>query len=169
MSQVNLLPPEIRQRAQVRTQAILVGVAGAALIALIIVMALLQGLQLRSANGELNAQVAINNALKHQVSDLQPYQDLALQLEAQQKIVDTAMAYEVSWASALRDLTLVLPDDMALDSFSGTVSASAEAPPTAPVGGGPGIIGNISVSGSSVGDLRLARWLSRGRSTGSPR
>ena len=161
MSQVNLLPPEVRQKAKVRNQAILVGIAGAALIGFVIALSLLQGFALRSVESDLNAQVAINAGLESQVVDLQPYQDLALQLEAQQAIVDSAMAYEVSWSSQLRDLQLVLPDDMAISTFAGTVTANAETPPIPPAGGGPAIIGSINMAGSSVGSLRLARWLSR--------
>lgn len=161
MSQVNLLPPEIRQKATVRNQAILIGVAGAALIGLIIVLALLQSVALRSANSDLNAQIAINSGLEHQVADLQPYQDLAKALEAQQTVVKNALAYEVSWSSALRDLQLVLPDEMTILSFSGTVTATAATPPTVPTGGGQPIIGSINLSGTAQGSLRLARWLSK--------
>jgi Tfp pilus assembly protein PilN len=160
MSQVNLLPPEIRQKAKVRAQAILVGTAGAALIGLLIMLSLLQGVALRSANSDLSAQVAVNSGLEHQVADLQPYEEIALQLESQQAMVASAMQYEVSWPSALRDLQLVLPDEMALDSFNGTVTASAAPPPTTPAEG-PAIIGSISVSGTSQGSMNLARWLTR--------
>jgi hypothetical protein len=161
MSQVNLLPPEIRQKATVRNQAIMVGIAGAALIGFIIVLYLVQSVALRSANSDLNAQVAVNSGLEHQVADLQPYQDLALELESQQAIVASAMAYEVSWSSALRDLQLVLPDEMTINSFNGTVTATAAAPPVTPTGGGQPVIGGITMAGESVGSLRLARWLSR--------
>ena len=161
MSQVNLLPPEIRQKATVRNQAIMVGIAGAAVIGFIIILYLLQSVALRSANSDLNAQVAVNSGLEHQVADLQPYQDLALELESQQAIVTSAMAYEVSWSSALRDLQLVLPDEMTINSFNGTVTATAAAPPVTPTGGGQPVIGGITMAGESVGSLRLARWLSR--------
>ncbi len=161
MSQVNLLPPEIRQKAKVRNQAILVGLLGAALIALVIVLTLLQGFALKKTNSDLNAQVATNSSIQHQIDDLQSYQELATQLDTQEQIVNDAMAYEVSWSSALRDLQLVLPDQMSVSTFTGSVTANTTTPPVVPTGGGPGIIGNIAVGGSSSGSLRLARWLSK--------
>lgn len=161
MSQVNLLPPEIRQKAKVRNQAILVAIAGAALVGFVIVLAVLQGVALRDVNSDLNAQVSYNASVTDQINDLQSFQDLATQLDTQQQIVDAAMAYEVSWSSALRDLQLVLPDYMSVATFTGSVTANTTTPPVIPTGGGPGIIGNIAVGGSSTGSLRLARWLSK--------
>ena len=163
MSQVNLLPPEIRAKAKARNQSILVGTAGAALIGVLIVLSLLQSVALRTANSDLNAQKAVNSGLEHQAADLQSYQDDARQLEAQRKVVNDAIAYEVSWSSALRDLQLVLPDEVSINTFNGAVSATSAEPPLPVLGSEPpsAIIGSITVDGLSQGSMRVARWLVR--------
>ena len=46
MSQVNLLPPELRQRQQVRRQTTAVALAGVAALVLIVLFYLFQGVRL---------------------------------------------------------------------------------------------------------------------------
>lgn len=155
MSQVNLLPPEVRQKVTSRNQAIAVGIAGAAVVGLLIVFYLLQGVALSKAQSDVAAQEAINSGLRGQVDDLLPYQDLQNQLVAQETMVDTAMAGEVAWSGVLRDLQLVLPDQVALSAFNATVGAGE------PVEGEAAVVGNLTMSGESVGSLRVARLLSK--------
>ena len=158
MSQVNLLPPEVRQRVSARNQAIAVGIAGAAVVGLLIVFYLLQGVALDQAQSDVAAQQAINAGLQGQVNDLLPYQELADELAAGEAMVDTAMAGEVAWSGLLRDLQLVLPDQLAVNSFSGTATGVA---PEAVAEGGATVVGNLTMAGDSVGSLRVARLLSR--------
>jgi hypothetical protein len=158
MSQVNLLPPEVRQKVTSRNQAIAIGIAGAAVVGLLIVFYLLQGVALSQAQSDVAAQEAINAGLQGQVNDLVPYQELENQLVAQQEMVDTAMAGEVAWSGVLRDLQLVLPDQVSLISFGGTAAATAAEGTT--VEGGSTVVGNLTMAGESVGSLRVARLLS---------
>jgi Tfp pilus assembly protein PilN len=156
MSQVNLLPPEVRQKSAARSQAIIVGIVGAALLGVVVVLYLLAGVSLNQTNSDLAAQIAVNAGLQGQVDDLLPYQDLADQLAAEQQTVNAAMANEVSWSGVLRDVQLTMPDQMALTSFSGTLdvaAAAAESPPP--------VIGTLSMAQETQGSLRTARWISR--------
>lgn len=155
MSQVNLLPPEVRQKVTSRNQAIAIGIAGAAVVGLLIVFYLLQGVALSKAHNDVAAQEAINAGLEGQVEDLLPYQDLQDQLVAQEAMVDTAMSGEVAWSGVLRDLQLVLPDQVALESFSAAAGVAA------PVEGETTVVGNLTMTGQSVGSLRVARLLSK--------
>ena len=58
MSQVNLLPPEIRQRSKARQQVVAILLAGAAVVALLVVWFLILNVQLSQVNADLAAQEA---------------------------------------------------------------------------------------------------------------
>lgn len=160
MSQVNLLPPGIRDKARARNQVIAVLLAGAGLAMLLVLWFLATNVQLSSVEAELTSQEATNASLEGQVQDLQPYADLQAQLEASEVLLASATAYEISWAKVLRDTALQIPDQMSLTSLSAKLDASAASPPI-PAGAGPPIIGSLDYSGISQGSLRLARWLTK--------
>jgi Tfp pilus assembly protein PilN len=162
VSQVNLLPPEIRQRAKTRRLAFLIGIAGAVVIALLLLFWAAKSVSLQQTNQQIAVQKGVNAGLEGQIQELQPFQDLETQLETSQKLVATALAGEVSWSEALRDVQLIIPTDMALNSFTGSTSAtSAAVTTTTAPGAGPTTVGNIAFDGNSVGTLRIARWLTR--------
>lgn len=170
MSQVNLLPPEIRQRIRTRRQAILIGIAGAVVVAVLILFWAAQAVNLNKINQEVDAQDAVNAGLQGQIQELLPFQEKQDQLEVSETLVDTALAHEVSWSAALRDVQLIIPNDVSLTHLTGTISAPtggvegavAGVPAVGETTGAQaGIIGDITFEGQSQGTLRLARWLAR--------
>ncbi len=157
MSQVNLLPPEVRQKIKLRRLTIGIGLAGAGVIGLLILFWVAQGVTLQRIERETTAQRATNAELTTQVEDLEVYRDLSNSLEARKTLVSTALLNEVSWSSVLRDVQLIIPDRIGLSSFGGSISE-----PSAGVEGEDiGIIGGLEFSGQSEGTLRLARWIAR--------
>jgi len=157
VSQVNLLPPEVRQKIKLRRLTIGIGLAGAGVIAVLILFWVAQGVTLQRIERETTAQRATNAELQTQVDDLQVYQQLQDQLTSRKTLVASALQNEVSWSGILRDVQLIIPDRIGLSSFTGSISD--------PVSGGAeadiGIIGALEFSGQSEGTLRLARWIAR--------
>ncbi len=162
MSQVNLLPPEIRLREQVRRRTALVAGAGVVVLALIGAFYLTQAMELSSVRGELADQQAANAALRAQIAELQPFADLQATLEERQRLVETLYANEVSWASVLLDVSRVIPDQSYLTQLSGQITAPTGTVIGAPEDGqGAGLIGNVTFAGVARETRTIAGWLTR--------
>jgi Tfp pilus assembly protein PilN len=164
MTQVNLLPAEVKQRQRTRRSTGLIISGAVAVVALLFLLFVMQSARLGKAQDELAAQQQFNAGLQAQISDLQQYADLKAQVSAKQAVVAEALQDEVLWSGALRDLSMVIPSNMWLVSMAGTVTSQTGAAPVAgTVGTAPdtGIIGNIQFTGTSFTQPTLAEWLKR--------
>ena len=163
MSQVNLLPPELRQKQAVRRRTMLAAGAGAGVLVLIVLFYFFQTMRLSSAQDELTAQEQTNGQLNAQIAELQPYAQLQATLAAKQGLVDVLYVNEVSWASVLLDVSRVIPDESYLTNLTGQITAPTgtqvgAAPTTEQV---PDMIGNVSFSGVALETETIASWLTR--------
>lgn len=162
MSQVNLLPPEIRERQAVRRRISLVAGVGLVVLALIGVFYVTQSMTLASVKDELAQQERANARLRAQIAELQPFADLQATLAERERLVTTLYANEISWASVLLDVSRVIPDESYLTQLSGQITA-----PTGTVIGAPqdgeetGLIGNVTFSGVARETRTIANWLTR--------
>jgi len=166
MSQVNLLPPEAREKAKARNRAVLIGIGGAAVVGLLVIVYMLWTVQLRQAQNDLAAQKAVNAGLQGQVNQLMPYQELFDSVQADQEVFSAAMQGEVAWSGILADMQYVMGQigELGLETLTGAVTVStATVPTTATTGetGGIAVIGNVALAGQSEGTQRLARFLSK--------
>ena len=163
MSQVNLLPPELRRKQIQRRMTTLIGAVGAVVVALLVLFYFFQGMQLSSAKDELAAQQGRNAELQGQIAELQPFADLQTELKAKQDLVDTLYLNEVSWASVLLDVSRVIPDDSYLTNLSGQIAAPTGTvigvDPTTALPGG--LIGNVTFAGVALQTDTIASWLTR--------
>jgi Tfp pilus assembly protein PilN len=164
MSQVNLLPPEIRQRAQTRRVTAMVAGAGVVVLVLIVFFYFLQAGNLTRVNDDVAAQQGINADIQSNITKLQPFADLKAKADSEQKILASVYAGEVSFSGVLMDLSRVIPSDEFLTNFSATLNApAAPAVPgavTTPAGGVP-LIGQLTFAGTTKGTATLATWLTR--------
>jgi len=164
VSQVNLLPPEIRQKQALRRLTTLVAGVGAAVIALIVVFYFFQGMRLSDAKDELAQQQQANAQLQTQIDELQPFAALQAELAIKQQLVDTLYLNEISWASVLLDVSRVIPDQSYLTNLTGQITAptGSQIGETAPV---PGVvtsmIGSVSFAGVALETETIASWLTR--------
>jgi Tfp pilus assembly protein PilN len=164
VSQVNLLPPELRQRQAVRRATSIVVLVGLALLALIGVFYFLQVQQLSGAQDDLEAQQARNGELEGQIAGLQEFADLQAELVAKQQLLTTIFVNEVSWSSALLDVSRVIPDAQYLTNLTGQLTSviPAEGVPTT-TGGTPAttLIGAMTFAGVASETETIATWLTR--------
>jgi Tfp pilus assembly protein PilN len=159
VSQVNLLPPELRQKQAVRRTTAVVAFVGLAVIAAILGFYFLQSMRLSSAQDELAAQESTNASLQSEIQDLQPYADLQTQLAQQQALVNLVYQNEVAWSSVLGDVSRIIPDESYLTNFSGTL-ATTEAGVT-PGTATSSVIGTVTFSGVARETETIASWLTR--------
>ncbi len=167
MSQVNLLPPELREQQAVRRTTSLVVAAGLAAIALIGIFYFLQMQRLAERRSDLEAQQSRNAQLESQIQALEGFADLQTELAARQELVSTIFVNEVSWSSALLDVSRVIPDASYLTNLTGQITAAATAvpgePPVEPTIGPPEttLIGSMSFAGVANQTETIATWIDR--------
>ena len=159
MSQVNLLPPELRARQKTKQLTTLIVGGGVALIVLLMGFWFLQSQKLSGVNEDIAAQNLTNSGLQTQIDQLQEFQQLQEQAAAQQALLTKAYAGEVSFSQMLMDLSRTIPSDAYLDSFNAiltapVVGAVAPAPTT-------GFVGSFTAGGAADGFESLASWLTR--------
>jgi Tfp pilus assembly protein PilN len=156
MRQINLLPPEIAQRRRVREVTLLIGAAGLGLLALLVVVFLFQTARLSGAKNDLAGAQNQNASLQRQINSLQTFATLEQTLKTKQQLLTQLTVNEVRWSVLLNDISLVIPSDVWLTTFSGAVAGGAGAPVT-----GTAPIGSITMSGNTFTHLDVAKWLSR--------
>ncbi len=161
MTRVNLLPPEIRERATTRRQTILVGLAGVAILAVIVFAYVLQGFTESRINRDLAAQNATNVSLQQQVNELEHFATLRTELQNEGTLLSQALAGTVSWSGVLHDLSLVTPDRLWITSLTGSIAPPAGVTPTVPTTPGETLIGSLSFAGNALDSDTVALWLTR--------
>jgi Tfp pilus assembly protein PilN len=165
VSQVNLLPPELLERAARKQRTRLVVLAGCAVLGLIALFYVFQIFRLSSANRDLEAQQARNAQLSAQIASLQQYAALQQELKDKQGVLDGILANQFLWSSALNDVSRVIPDDAALDSFDGQITAVTGTPAgsttTTVTGTNPYVVGQITFSGTALDIRTIATWLNQ--------
>ena len=87
MSQVNLLPSELRERQAIRRTTSLVVAAGLAVLALIGIFYLFQVQRLSEVQSDLEAQRSRNGQLEKQISSMQEFADLQAELASKETLV----------------------------------------------------------------------------------
>ena len=157
MSRVNLLPGEIKKTQQVRRRTVLVAMIGGAVIGVIILLWLFQGVRLSQVNDEIDAQNRTNQSLQQEINDLQRYADLQAEAQQQETLLSAAYANEVAYSGVLVDISKVIPSDSYLTSYSSAVDTTA-APTTDST---TTFVGTMTFSGASLHFESLSLWLTR--------
>ena len=157
MTQVNLLPSDVKIEQQVRRTAALVIAAGVAVVGLLFLVFVLQSARLMRTENALKQQQMFNERLNSQIASLSAFGELERNVAVHQALLDAVEAGEVQWSGILRDVSLVEPDQMFLNSMSGSVASfGGPAQDT-----GASLIGSIQFSGVALDNPTLAKWLTR--------
>ncbi|MDQ6650896.1 MAG: PilN domain-containing protein [Actinomycetota bacterium] len=161
LPRVNLLPPEIAQR--VRLRKLQGGMLAAVVVAVGIVAALYVGATTNknTARQQLSVQQVEQSKLQGQVAQLQNVSAVYAQVAAREAMLRTAMGQEVQWSHYLNDLSLSMPNNVWLTSFSvaQTGSAGTTAAPAASAGAPDPGIGRVTVAGVGLAHPDVANWL----------
>ena len=164
MSQVNLLPPELRERQAIRRTTSLVVAAGLAVLALIGIFYFFQVQRLSQTQSDLEAQQSQNGQLESQIASLQQFADLQAELAQKEALVGEIFVNEVSWSSALLDVSRVIPDASYLTNLTGQITPTIVGEvATEPTGGTPEttLIGNMTFAGVANQTETIATWITR--------
>jgi len=164
VSQVNLLPPELREGQAIRRTTSLVVAVGLAALALIGIFYVFQVQRLSQVQSDLEAQESRNAQLETEIVSLQEYAALQAELASKEALVAQIFVNEVSWSSALLDVSRVIPDTSYLTNLTGQITATiAGEVVTEPTGGTPEttLVGNMTFAGVANQTETIATWITR--------
>jgi Tfp pilus assembly protein PilN len=158
VSQVNLLPPELRQRQATRRTTSMAILAGVAALGVVILFSFMKSTELSSKQEALAQQQQVNQRVQTQIGELKKFGDLKTELQTKQQLLSTVYANEVSWSGILLDVARVIPPDAYLTNFTGSTAPTGT---TASTPDQTGLVGSLAFSGNVKGADTLAAWLTR--------
>jgi Tfp pilus assembly protein PilN len=157
MPRVNLLPPEIAEKAGLRKAQVAMAATGLAAVAVVGVFYVGQTAKVASAKSAKVRATEQNAKLRTDLAGLQSVSDMQARVAQASTTLSTAMASEVLWSSYLHDMTLTIPENVWLTSFSATVNGATPAPAGATVLD-PGL-GIVTINGTALSHDDVAAWL----------
>jgi Tfp pilus assembly protein PilN len=167
MTEVNLLPADVRERNKTRRVTVAIGAGAGAAVVLLAFVFVLQSARLAAANRQLALQQSTNQHLQTQIGGLQRYRELKQEVADKHALVAEVTHGDVQWSGVLRDLSMVIPGDVWLSQFQGNVASAATGSTGAPAVAGasavtaPDIIGSLQVQGYTLDHPSVALWLTR--------
>jgi len=166
MPRVNLLPPEIAEKAALRRSQVAMAGVGLAAVAVVGVMYMQASAKVNDAAADKETALATGTKLQGDLNKLQNVRDVYAQVDGARLTLARAMATEILWSSYLHDLTLTIPENVWLEKLSATVPntmAAGAAPGGAAGPSSGGIINNgigrITVEGHAFVHNDVASWL----------
>ena len=160
MPRVNLLPPEIAEKAKVRkTQLAMVG-TGLAAVAVVGVMYTNASAKVSDANQAKAEAAAQNVKLRGDLQSLQHVQDVRTQVDQANATVTAALSSEIQWSRFLSDLTLRIPENVWLSSLTAQQNVAGGTTGTASGQSvlDPGL-GTVTFNGTAFSHDDVAAWL----------
>jgi Tfp pilus assembly protein PilN len=162
MRAFNLLPREEARPTKERESPlphILVALAGVLVFAALAAFYLSSGAAVTKKKGEvedLRAELAAYQAPQPQQSIENKTAALAQERVSRTSALGSALASRLAWDRVLREIALVVPDDVTLSSIQGSSPASASAPaPTT------GVVTNLTVVGTTASQASVAEFMAR--------
>jgi Tfp pilus assembly protein PilN len=160
MSQVNLLPPEVKTRQKTRRYTVLAAGAVGAAVVLILGVFALQSFRLSQTSRSLATQQRTNRGLQQQIQTLQPFDQLRQQVAGGEALTGQLLNGQVLWSGVLRDVSAALPGGLWLTSMNGTLNPTNPAV-TASTGTEPAVVGSIQFQGQAFEHTTVGEWLTR--------
>lgn len=154
MPQINLLPPEYRQRRKARRLQNIVAIVGVVFLAFLLLLYTVQRNTVSRERSKLAAIEATNQQLQGQVAALQQFAQLQQDVNNRRASLGTALTGDVAWSKFLNDLSLIMPDN------SWLVNLTASATPGVAPNAQPSF-GTVAFQGFVFDFPGMAGWLTR--------
>jgi Tfp pilus assembly protein PilN len=162
MSQVNLLPVEVRQRQHSRRVTAAVLASAAVVVGLLIFVYSLQVSRVSETQRQLETQQSVNSRLQTRIDALRRFTEVKQQVADRQALLTQVTQGQIAWSGVLKDISSVMPGQMWLTSLTAT---EAGATPTGQGGteavSGSGVVATIQFVGTAFNHRTVALWLTR--------
>jgi Tfp pilus assembly protein PilN len=158
MKRINLLPPEQRVKAS-RERGLLWAIL--ILVAVVVALGLVyvwQNGQVSAKQAELDQLVAETSAEQQKAAALAPYAAIQSTRTAMTQTARGIYDSRVPWSTLLQSISLVIPENVRLQSLSGTVPASMLPGPAAPPAPG---AADVTFSGTTYTHKDVAEFMTR--------
>jgi Tfp pilus assembly protein PilN len=163
MRPVNLIPPEERrgERVPLRTGSVSYLILAGLAVAVAGVSALvLTGNSINDRKGEIAELEARETAARAQAERLRGFAEFASLSESRAQTVSSLAQSRFDWERVLRELALVIPDDVWLVQLSGAASPDVQLADAAQVSAGSNLTGPaLSMVGCATSHEAVARFL----------
>lgn len=159
MKRINLLPIEIAEKRRERQQVVLL--VAVALVWLLVLGAVwfVRQATLRDEEDRLAAANARIATLETQIAALEEFRLLDQKVKEKRQALALVMANDVHWSRLMIELSMLIPGDSWITSFSGNASAPAD--PTAGTNAPGPKYGNLSFAAVTFDFPGVARWITR--------
>src|SRR6266511_3121087 len=122
MTQVKLLPSDVRERLRSRRLMAAVVAGVGAVVALLFFVFVLQSARLSNSEQKLKAQQAVNADLQAKIGQLQQFKELKLTIAAREALAAGALSGQVACSGVLRDVSMVIPNKMWLTGLNAALT-----------------------------------------------
>jgi len=163
MKRINLLPPEQRAKAS-RERGLLWAIL--ILVAVVVALGLVyvwQNGQVNDKQAELDGLMAETAAVQQQAAALAPYAAIQTTRTSMTQTAQGIYDSRVPWSTILQEVSLVIPENVRLQSLSGTVPATmlpgSAAPPAA--AGAVAATPDITFAGTTYTHKDVAEFMTR--------
>lgn len=145
---IDLMPARVAHARAAHRQRLLMGAAGAAVIALLTAVTYARGAQVDSARIDAERAEEHKTALEGEVAALSDVEQLQTAIQIGANNVTAALAGDIAWTGLIEGVTAHLPDDVWVTSFTAARGQAAE-------------VGSVQLSALGMDHTSTARWLQR--------
>lgn len=149
MRPINLLPPEAHRRRAARRRVFLAIFGVLAFVAALAMLTMWWGSRVEDAQAKVDRQQEVNRQLQAEVTALATADELRLEYEQNVMLTSLVLEQDVAWGRLLNDFGRLIPERVWLESFTGTST----------VGVVPGLVGQLTVSGTGFAFEDVSSWL----------
>ena len=161
MKRIDLLPPEQRVKAS-RERGLLWAIL--ILVAVVVALGLVfvgQNSQVADKQAELDGLTAQTAAVQQQALALRPYAEIQTTRTAMTQAAKGIYDSRVPWSTILQEVSLVIPENVRLQSLSGTVPASMLPGPAVPPAPAAAATTDLTFTGTSYTHTDVAEFMTR--------
>jgi type IV pilus assembly protein PilM len=145
---ISLLPAEITEARMVQRQLVGAGAGVAGFAAILMALFLVRGGQVDDAETAAAAEEDRTTALEAEIDGLADIEALQADLASRTTTVTGLLATDVAWTRMLQEVATVIPNDVWLESFTGTAGTATTA-------------GSVTFTNKGTDHTSTARWLLR--------
>ena len=161
MKRINLLPSEERSKAR-RERGIIYTLLGLVLLVLVLGAAYVwQDNRVSEKNADLLSLNGQLDSASVQVTSLTPYRTLESQRIAMMKSAQDIYNSRVTWSSIMQELSLVIPDDVRILTFTAVVPAAMKPGDLASRATNTGLGTDVTLSGQARSQQSVATFMTR--------